>query len=80
MSWLWFILALIGIVGTAAIIWWHHPRSRRKKPSRGTEPGRDLTLLDSGLRPTGGSGGGHTRPTLVTRDPQAYAKAMQPKR
>jgi hypothetical protein len=41
----------------------------------------NYTLLDQGIGASnGGDGGGHSQPVLVPKDPQAYAKAMAPKK
>jgi len=55
-------------------------RSRHEtKDRRGCEPGRGDQIIDNTYY-SGGPGGGHGGITLVTRDPQAYTKAMCPRK
>ena len=52
---------------------------RDAREGRGTEPGQGDRLIDMGYY-SGGPGGGHGTAIRVTRDPQAFARAMMPRR
>ncbi|QDC09927.1 hypothetical protein FHY55_12030 [Oceanicola sp. D3] len=75
----WIILGLIGLALIAGMIVQARRQRRAPRRNRGVSPGQGSSILHEG-HGGGTSGGGYSRPTLVPRDPQAYAKAMQPRK
>ncbi|MFY0632573.1 MAG: hypothetical protein JXQ91_02075 [Vannielia sp.] len=75
----WLLLGLIGLTLIAAMVVQARRQRRAPRQNRGVAPGQGASLLHEG-HGGGGGGGGYNRPTLVPRDPQAYAKALQPRK
>lgn len=75
--WIYGICGLIAFAGSAFIVR-SAMKNRRSDKIRGVKPGHGDQLIDHGT--VLGGGGGHVTVSRVTRDPQAYAKAMVPKK
>jgi len=74
-GWVYLICGLIALIG---IVFAARSSFRNTQPrSRGTTPSQNATLVASSY----GSGkGDYGSATTIPRDPQAYAKTMQPKK
>jgi hypothetical protein len=77
--WIYAICPLIAAAGSAALVRSAFRKSR-VPAARGTEPGQGSSLVAGGAGASGGEGGTEHRVVLVPRDPQAYARAMAPRK
>ena len=82
MSIFWIIFTVISILIVGVLIYkaLHQIHYPGPKQNKGTKPGSGDTLVEGGFGATGGSGGGYSAVTRVTKDPQGYAKGMMPKK
>ncbi|WP_039019139.1 hypothetical protein [Halocynthiibacter namhaensis] len=65
-----------GILMVVGYVWWNWPEKNGPKAPRGTAPGQGDTLVEGG---GGGSRGGVSTVTRVSKDPQQYAREMMPR-
>ena len=70
-------LAVLGIAGVLAISLQFKTHNRRPSRQRGSSPGEGGTLVSSHIDTSEVASGSNI---VVPRDPQAYAKAMSPKK
>ena len=78
LTWTYLTLGLLGAVG--GVISVRTSLNRTRSRAKGVDPGQGATLVTGGGGASHGAGGGYSSAITVPRDPQAYAKAMAPKK